>query len=106
MSSAIRSACCGLALAAVWVSSAAAATAMKNITVDEVTNAQITVSPDHKTLLADIQGLIYATYYKQGPTWNPDGKQLDYITDRNGIENVFIHTVGDSSDANDKRWLP
>ncbi len=32
----------------------------KTITVTEATNVQVTVSPDHTRLLADIQGLIYS----------------------------------------------
>ncbi len=36
------------------------ATQGKTITVTEATNVQVTVSPDHTRLLADIQGLIYS----------------------------------------------
>jgi hypothetical protein len=68
---AARSAFASLALAAVSVSGAANAfaaaparpaaktAAASTITVSEVTNSQVTVSPDGKTILADIQGLIY-----------------------------------------------
>jgi Tol biopolymer transport system component len=48
-----------LALSSVCVTNALAA-GPKTITVNEVTNTQVTVSPDHKTILADIQGLIYS----------------------------------------------
>ena len=49
------------ALSAVCVTNAlAAAPAPKTIVVNEVTNTQVTVSPDHKTILADIQGLIFS----------------------------------------------
>jgi Tol biopolymer transport system component len=57
-----------LALSAVCVTNALAATAPKKvITVSEVTNTQVTVSPDHKTILADIQGLIYSLPIAGGP---------------------------------------
>src|SRR5947209_8718140 len=43
----------------------------KTITVSEGTDMQVTVSPDHKTILADIQGLIFSIPFTGGP-----GKQL------------------------------
>ena len=43
----------------------------KTITVTEGTDMAVTVSPDHKTILADIQGLIYAILFTGGA-----GKQL------------------------------
>ncbi|HEY2039908.1 MAG TPA: hypothetical protein VGG95_09610, partial [Edaphobacter sp.] len=48
-----------------------AASTSKTITVSEGTDMQVTVSPDRKTILADIQGLIYAIPFAGGP-----GKQL------------------------------
>lgn len=50
--------------------------------------------------------LTHDTYYKQGPAWSWDGKQLAYVTDKGGAENVYIHNVSDSSDANDKAVSP
>src|SRR5947209_19683645 len=50
---------------------ALAAPAAKTITVSEGTDMQVTVSPDHKTILADIQGLIFSIPFTGGP-----GKQL------------------------------
>ena len=46
------------------------------------------------------------TFYKQGTTWSPDGKKLAYVTDKDGIENVYVHTVSDATDAGDKRIAP
>ncbi|MEK6398457.1 MAG: hypothetical protein V4734_10260, partial [Terriglobus sp.] len=52
------------------------------------------------------RALTHDTFYKQGPVWSPDGKNLAYVTDRDGIENVYIHAMTDSTDANDKRVAP
>jgi len=43
----------------------------KTITVSEGTNVQVTISPDRKTLLANIQGLIYSI-----PAGGGAGKQV------------------------------
>ncbi len=43
-----------------------AAPASKAITVSEGTDMQVTVSPDRKTILADIQGLIFAIPFAGG----------------------------------------
>ena len=43
----------------------------KTITVSEGTDMQVTVSPDHKTILADVQGLIFSIPFSGGV-----GKQL------------------------------
>ena len=42
-------------------------------------------------------------FFKQGPVWSRDGSQLAYITDKNGIENIYIHNMADTTDANDRR---
>jgi Tol biopolymer transport system component len=46
------------------------------------------------------------TFYKQGPAWSPDGKTLAYVTDKDGIENVYLHEMSASSTDGDKRVLP
>ncbi|MGI4758432.1 MAG: hypothetical protein ACRYGF_16475, partial [Janthinobacterium lividum] len=58
----VRSVLGSVGFAAVSLSPAcmAATPVAKTITVSEVTNAQVTVSPDRQTILADIQGLIYS----------------------------------------------
>src|SRR5580765_2671529 len=66
-----------LRFAVVALSSAAlAAPVQKTITVGEGTDMQVTISPDHKTILADIQGLIFSI-----PATGGAGKQLTQPTD-------------------------
>ena len=43
------------------------------------------------------------TFYKQGPAWSPDGKMLAYVSDKDGIENVYLHDMSASSTDHDKR---
>lgn len=50
--------------------------------------------------------ITHDTFYKQGPAWSPDGKWLAYVSDRDGIENIYLHDVSAASDADDKRALP
>ncbi len=52
------------------------------------------------------QALTHDTFYKQGTTWSPDGTRLAYVTDRDGIENVYVHAMADATDANDRRIAP
>ena len=46
------------------------------------------------------------SFYKQGPAWSPDGKTLAYITDKDGVENIYLHDMAASDDAGDKRAAP
>jgi Tol biopolymer transport system component len=77
------------------------------------------LSPDGKTIAFVALNQVYVmpvggkpmaitsdTFYKQGPAWSPDGKWLAYISDRDGIENVYLHEVNASDDSHDKRALP
>lgn len=50
--------------------------------------------------------ITHDSYYKQGPAWSPDGKQLAYVSDRDGIENIYLHDVNAADDTHDKRALP
>jgi Tol biopolymer transport system component len=46
------------------------------------------------------------SFFKQGPAWSPDGKTLAYVSDRDGIENVYLHDMSAASTASDKRLSP
>lgn len=50
--------------------------------------------------------LTHDTFYKQGTIWSPDGTRLAYVSDRDGIQNIYVHTMSDATDANDKRIAP
>lgn len=36
------------------------------------------------------KALTHDSFYKQGPMWSPDGKELAYVSDKGGVENVYI----------------
>ena len=46
------------------------------------------------------------SFYKQGPVWSADGKWLAYVTDKDGIENVYVHDVLAADTSGDKRVSP
>src|SRR5258708_31243122 len=50
--------------------------------------------------------LTHDTFYKQGPAWSPDGKILAYVSDRDGIENIYLHDVSAKDTLADKRPAP
>jgi len=50
--------------------------------------------------------LTHDTRYKQGPAWSPDGKILAYVSDKDGIENVYLHDISAASTDADKRVSP
>ena len=45
-------------------------------------------------------------FYKQGPIFSADGKWLAYISDRDGIENIYVHDMSNTDTAGDKRIAP
>src|SRR5215469_3311375 len=50
--------------------------------------------------------LTHDSFYKQGPMWSPDGKMLAYISDRDGVENIYVHDMSIAYDSADKRIAP
>jgi Tol biopolymer transport system component len=50
--------------------------------------------------------ITHDTFYKQGPTWSPDGKMLAYISDRDGIENIYLHDMASADSSGDRRPVP
>ena len=50
--------------------------------------------------------LTHDSYYKQGPAWSADGKTLAYVSDKDGIENVYLHDVSAATTDGDKRVSP
>ena len=86
----------------------------KLITISEGTDTQITVSPDHKTIIADLQGLLFSMPISGGearkitsgmgfnsqPRFSPDGKKITFLSDRGGSENIWI---ADADGANPRQ---
>jgi len=46
--------------------------------------------------------LTHDRFYKQGPAWSPDGKTLAYVSDKSGVENVWLHDRSAADDSGDK----
>ncbi|SFR99819.1 component of the Tol biopolymer transport system [Granulicella pectinivorans] len=44
------------------------------------------------------KALTHDTYYKQGPAWSPDGKTLAYVSDKDGVENIYLMDVATGTD--------
>jgi Tol biopolymer transport system component/imidazolonepropionase-like amidohydrolase len=73
-------------------------------TTDEVTWPSLDVSPDGRTILFDVLGDLYTLPMEGGaatrimgglsfesqPTWSPDGKTIAFLSDRTGVENLWI----------------
>jgi len=50
--------------------------------------------------------LTHDTFYKQGPAWSRDGKMLAYVSDRDGIENIYVHDLSSLDTSGDKQISP
>lgn len=46
------------------------------------------------------------TFYKQEPAWSPDGKTLAYVSDKNGIENIYLHDMTSNDTTGDRQVFP
>jgi Tol biopolymer transport system component/imidazolonepropionase-like amidohydrolase len=80
-------------------------------TTDEVTWMQVDVSPDGRTIVFDLLGDLYTMPISGGeatriigglsfesqPTWSPDGRTIAFLSDRTGVENLWI---ADANGAN------
>ncbi len=73
-------------------------------TTDEVTWPSVDISPDGRTLVFDVLGDIYTLpidggtatriigglSFESQPRYSPDGKTLAFLSDRSGVENLWI----------------
>ncbi|MBS1821566.1 MAG: PD40 domain-containing protein [Acidobacteria bacterium] len=50
--------------------------------------------------------ITHDVFYKQGPMFSPEGKWLAYVSDRDGIENIYVHDVSSVDDKDDRRIAP
>ena len=78
---------------------------------DEVTWMQVDVSPDGQTILFDLLGDLYTMpitggsakrimgglSFESQPVWSPDGKTIAFLTDRTGVENLWIANADGSN---------
>jgi Tol biopolymer transport system component len=78
---------------------------------DEVTWMQVDVSPDGRTIVFDLLGDLYTLpitggeatrimgglSFESQPTWSPDGKSIAFLTDRTGVENLWVANADGSN---------
>ena len=80
-------------------------------TTDEVTWPSVDVSPDGRTLIFDVLGDLYTLSVDGGqatrimgglsfesqPVFSPDGKTIAFLTDRTGVENLWVANADGSN---------
>ncbi|MGC2402343.1 MAG: amidohydrolase family protein [Acidobacteriaceae bacterium] len=44
------------------------------------------------------RAITHNAFYKQGPQWSPDGKSLAYVSDKNGVENIYVVDLATGSE--------
>jgi Tol biopolymer transport system component len=50
--------------------------------------------------------LTHDTFYKQGAAWSPDDRTLAYVSDKNGIENIYLHDMASNDTTSDRQVSP
>jgi Tol biopolymer transport system component/imidazolonepropionase-like amidohydrolase len=82
-----------------------------DFTTDEVTWMSIDVSPDGQTIVFDLLGDLYTLpigggearrligglSFESQPTWSPDGKTIAFLSDRTGVENLWLANADGSN---------
>jgi Tol biopolymer transport system component/imidazolonepropionase-like amidohydrolase len=82
-----------------------------DFTTDEVTWMSVDVSPDGRTIVFDLLGDLYTLpvgggeatriigglSFESQPTWSPDGATIAFLSDRTGVENLWIANADGSN---------
>ena len=82
-----------------------------DFTTDEVTWMSLDVSPDGRTIVFDLLGDLYTLpigggeatrilgglSFESQPTWAPDGQSIAFLSDRTGVENLWIANADGSN---------